>query len=279
MNDLRITKSDACESAGNNPVLSFGTARLKRRQFIGTAMAALTIAPVIYASVWEPKWLATRRVTIPGTTPRQRLVHFTDLHYKGDRRYLTRVVDRINSVHPQLVCFTGDIVEEAEYLPEALELMQRIDAPLYGVPGNHDYWAKVDFAVVAQTFSKTGGQWLMDESVLTADQRINVIGVTCSKPPLVHPVPGVKNVLLFHYPAWVQKLSQVRFDLMLAGHSHGGQVRLPFYGPLLVPFGVNDFDLGLYQTAVGPLYVNPGIGYFYLNVRICCRPEITVLEV
>jgi predicted MPP superfamily phosphohydrolase len=56
-------------------------------------------------------------------------------------------------------------------------------------------------------------------------------------------------------------------------------VRLPFYGPLLVPFGVGDFDMGLYRTASGPLNVNPGIGYFYCNLRFCCRPEITVIEI
>jgi len=61
--------------------------------------------------------------------------------------------------------------------------------------------------------------------------------------------------------------------------SHGGQVRIPFYGPLMLPFGVNQYDLGLFQTPSGPLYVNAGIGYFHLNVRFNCRPEITVFEI
>jgi len=64
-------------------------------------------------------------------------------------------------------------------------------------------------------------------------------------------------------------------SLVLAGHSHGGQVRLPFYGPLIVPFGVGRYDLGWFQTAASPLYDNAGIGYFHLNVRFNCRPEIT----
>ena len=70
--------------------------------------------------------------------------------------------------------------------------------------------------------------------------------------------------------AWIEKL---------AGHSHGGQVRIPFYGPLMLPFGLNQYDLGLFQTPSGPLYVNAGIGYFHLNVRFNCRPEITVFEI
>ena len=66
---------------------------------------------------------------------------------------------------------------------------------------------------------------------------------------------------------------------MLAGHSHGGQVRIPFYGPIMVPFWVDEFDLGRFETASGTLYVNPGIGWFPVPIRFNCRPEITVIEI
>jgi len=81
-----------------------------------------------------------------------------------------------------------------------------------------------------------------------------------------------------HYPAWVQNLSTEKYDLMLAGHSHGGQVRVPFYGALMVPFGVGRYDLEMFPTASGPLYVNPGIGWFPVPIRFNCRPAITVFE-
>lgn len=70
-----------------------------------------------------------------------------------------------------------------------------------------------------------------------------------------------------------------KVDLVLAGHSHGGQVRLPFYGPVFLPFGVEQYDLGLFHTPSGPLYVNPGIGWFPVPIRFNCRPEITLFEV
>ena len=66
---------------------------------------------------------------------------------------------------------------------------------------------------------------------------------------------------------------------MLAGHSHGGQVRIPFYGSVIVPFLVDEYDLGLFQTKAGPLYVNAGIGWFSCPIRFNCRPEITVVEI
>jgi uncharacterized protein len=67
--------------------------------------------------------------------------------------------------------------------------------------------------------------------------------------------------------------------LILAGHSHGGQVRLPFWGALIVPRGVGRYDLGYYKTAGGPLYVNAGIGTYRLPFRFNCRPEITLITI
>lgn len=250
-----------------------------RRKFLAAALAVLPASATAHAFWMEPSWLVTRRLRLANFASTQRIIHFTDLHYKGDRTFLERVVSRINDLKPDLVCFTGDIIEEAEFLPEALKLLGQVRAPLYGIPGNHDYWAKIDFDSVVAAFAATGGQWLMDEEASACGGQVNVIGVTCNEPPTVKPRPGVKNVLMFHYPAWVEKLSRSKFDLMLAVHSHGGQVRLPFYGSILVPFGVGQFDMGLYQTPCGPLYVNPRIGYFYCNVRFCCRPEITVIEI
>ncbi|HWH70958.1 MAG TPA: hypothetical protein VNT26_16335, partial [Candidatus Sulfotelmatobacter sp.] len=91
--------------------------------------------------------------------------------------------------------------------------------------------------------------------------------------------PNTRNILLMHYPAWVQRLGTEKYELILAGHSHGGQVRLPFYGAIYVPFLTEQYDMGLFQTARGPLYVNPGLGWFPVPIRFNCRPEITVLEV
>ena len=91
--------------------------------------------------------------------------------------------------------------------------------------------------------------------------------------------PDTRRILLTHYPVFVDKLGDETFDLILAGHSHGGQIRIPFWGALVKPYGVGKYDLGLYQTKAGPLYVNSGIGTWYMPVRFNCRPEITVIEV
>jgi predicted MPP superfamily phosphohydrolase len=256
--------------------------RISRRKFIAAALLASPCLVVADAKWIEPTWLKTRFLRIGNGSPQHRFIHFTDLHHKGDLEYLKTVVARINSLSPDFVCFTGDIIEEDKYLDEALEHLSGIKAPMFGVPGNHDYWSKVSFEPIHKCFNANGGAWMLDEQRKIAGGQVNLIGITCSHAnQAVLPLdPSAKNILLMHYPAWVTKLGEQKFDLLLAGHSHGGQVRIPFFGPVVVPYAVDKYDLGLYQTPKGPLYVNSGIGYIYgYNFRFNCRPEITVIEI
>jgi hypothetical protein len=255
--------------------------KISRRKFIAAGVVAMSGAVITDAKWVEPTHLKVGRLRI-GKTPTHRLIHFTDLHHKGDQSYLRSVVNKINELKPDTVCFTGDIIEEEKFLDEALQILAEIKAPMFGVPGNHDYWSQVSFEPIKKCFTATAGAWLMDESRQSKDGKINFIGLTCERKGLPLPVFDQKrlNVLLIHYPAWVKKLGEAKFDLVLAGHSHGGQVRIPFYGAVMVPYGVDEFDMGLFQTKAGPLYVNSGIGYVYgYNFRFNCRPEITVIEI
>jgi len=255
--------------------------KFSRRRFLAAALLSSPLLAVADAKWLEPEWVKVRRIRLGEGKPTHRFVHCSDIHHKGDRAYFAGVVQKINALSPEFVCFTGDLIEESKYLPEALEIMNGIKSPVYGVPGNHDYWSKAPFDAFANTFAKTGGAWLLDQPAMTGDGRFCLLGASCvsSKQASLRTVPGARNIFLMHYPAWVKRLTGQRFDLLLAGHSHGGQVRLPLYGPLLLPFGVDEYDLGMFQTASGPLYVNAGIGWFPVPIRFNCRPEITVFEV
>jgi len=255
--------------------------KISRRKFIASLLLAAPGAVLADARLVEPDWLKVRHLKL-GNAPTHRLVHFSDLHHKGDRVYLETVVKTINSLAPDFVCFTGDLIEQAKFLPEALEILSGLRSPMFGVPGNHDFWSGAAFGPIQQCFAGTGGAWLMDQNRELAGGKINLIGIPClgQNQPLPPSRPEAKNILLMHYPGWVKNLGDRKFDLMLAGHSHGGQVRLPFYGSVVVPFNVGEYDLGLFQTPAGPLYVNPGIGYLSgFEFRFNCRPEITVIEI
>lgn len=132
------------------------TPKISRRNFIASALLATPCVVVADAKLVEPTWLKVRYQKI-GSTPENRFVHFTDLHHKGDHKYLKSVVETINSLTPDFVCFTGDVIEEEKYLSEALEILSGIKSPMFGVPGNHDYWSKASFEPIHKCFSGTGG--------------------------------------------------------------------------------------------------------------------------
>src|SRR5258708_4010758 len=130
--------------------------KLSRRRFLAVALLCSPLLAVADAKWLEPNWVKTRRIRLNRDKPTHRLVHFTDVHHKGDRAYLQSVVTKINALSPDFVCFTGDIIEETNYLAEALEILSGIKSPMYGVPGNHDYWSKAPFDAIAKCFAATG---------------------------------------------------------------------------------------------------------------------------
>lgn len=250
---------------------------MNRRKLFRLAVGATIGWFILEPFVLEPYWLKVKRLNINGASASHRIVHITDIHYKGNRPYLEKVIETVNTLSPDFVCFSGDLVEKATYVKEALEILSSIQRPVYGVPGNHDYWSGASFDRIAQYCQSTGGAWLLDQDTLSQDGQIQIIGATGNQPQVPPLKQALKRILLVHYPLFVDQL-EGSFDLVLAGHSHGGQVRLPFWGALVLPYRVGSYDLGLFQTKAGPLYVNPGIGTFSLPVRSWCRPEITVIE-
>ena len=251
---------------------------LRRLGLIGGPVLLLAGADAHWV---EPHRLIVRRVRLTDGESAQRFAFFADLHYKGDKAYTQKVVAAINAEHPDFVIFGGDLIEKEGPLKEALELLSGIQAPLCGVPGNHDFFNRGLYQTYRAGFAATGGVWLMNEHRDLAGGKIRLIGLDCNRFAIRHlPVaPQAKNIVLVHYPAWANLFPGQSFDLMLAGHSHGGQVRLPWIGPLILPTNVGRYDMGRYATASGPLYVNPGIGWLHVDVRFNCPPEVTIFEI
>lgn len=251
--------------------------KITRRRFLGLTALALPAALGANAGFIEPTSLRVTKLNLRGGPGNCRFVHFTDFHYKGDASYAAEMVRTINELAPEFVCFTGDLVEDARFAPEALGFIQQIRAPVYGSPGNHDYWSQVPFPEFERAFEATGGAWLADRSLVLPEHDLELVGMGARGPLALTAACASRRLLLMHYPGPASKLHEHRFDLILAGHSHGGQVRLPFLGALIVPHGVGPYDLGYYDTPAGPLYVNAGIGTYRIPVRWNCPPEITVV--
>jgi len=234
--------------------------------------------PALDAALLAPTRLRVKQLTY-GLGSRCRFVQFSDLHYRGNSEYGAEIVRTINDLKPEFVCFTGDLIEHKEYLDEALSFIRQLRMPVYGAPGNHDYWSRADFTEYARAFQATGGDWLVDRSFVLPQHDLEIHGMGRTGIHAFKPPQAGRRLLLSHYPAMADTLGQ-KFDLILSGHSHGGQVRLPLYGPLIIPMGVGPYDLGQFETPCGTLYVNAGVGTLStIPVRWNCPPEITVVSV
>jgi predicted MPP superfamily phosphohydrolase len=251
--------------------------KLSRRQFLGLGLCALPAAAGLDGRFAEPTWLRVTHFD-HHSQPTCRFVQFSDWHYKGDADYAAKVVRTINALEPEFVCFNGDLIEDARFAPAALDFIRQIERPVYGCPGNWDYGSRADFREYEKAFHATGGAWLEDRSIVLQKHDLELIGVGARGVFSLGEAKASRRVLLLHYPFQADRLDGRRYDLILAGHSHGGQVRIPFYGAPILPYGVGPYQQGRYDSLGGPLYVNVGIGTYMFPVRFNCRPEITVVR-
>jgi predicted MPP superfamily phosphohydrolase len=249
---------------------------ITRRRFLGLSALALPAALGADSALRETTTLRVTKLN-HGAGP-TRFVHFSDFHYKGDDEFATRVVDGINELAPDFVCFSGDLVEEAHFAPGAFDFIRKIQAPVYGTPGNHDYNSGVPFADFREAFAATGGAWLANDRIVLPAHDLELVGFGKRGVQAFKPPEGSRRILLLHFPKDTINLDR-QFDLVLAGHSHGGQVRLPFIGALVLPKGVGPYEQGYFESPAGPLYVNAGIGTYRIPFRWNCRPELTLITI
>jgi len=254
------------------------------RSFVRVTVMLLVICLIgllcfLYGRFIEPTWVCVKTISL-SDNPTITLIHISDTHHKGDKEYLKRVVKIINRTEADFICFTGDLVEDKEYLEDCLEILCSVNKPLYGIYGNHDEWAHVKLSDVAEPFASTGGRWLERGDQTVFSNKVVIVGEASDS--TMHnsqeTAPGIKRILLNHYPGTVTQLPENSYDLILSGHTHGGQVNLPFIGIPFLAESDKVYLRGLFHTKAGDLYVNPGIGTYYWPVRFRCRPEITVIS-
>ncbi|NLT73761.1 MAG: metallophosphoesterase [Chloroflexi bacterium] len=251
---------------------------------LATVCYGLQQLPVIETvGVGEPAGLSTGGITI---------VQLSDLHVTGRAdvwrlRYALRLIERTD---PDLIVLTGDFVRgSAAGIDLALPVLRTLEAPLgvYAVLGNHDLWS--DREAVARGLAEAGIDLLVNRglAIEQGEARFYLAGLDdawSGRPDLDAATAGntghLPVVVLLHEPDLGQEiLRSGRAWLLLSGHSHGGQVRLPGIGAIILPEHGREYDQGLYGVGEGWLYVNRGLGTAAIPVRLGCRPEVTVLEV
>ena len=250
-----------------------------------------------YGMMIEPNLLRINSMeTGTLTKGKFRVVQFSDTHL--DNNYtikdLEKLVRIINLQEPDIVVFTGDLidsVDDSRYPEHALETLGRLDARLgkVAVFGNHDYGSQ-GYRYYREMMEAAGFEVLVNESVrydAGGDMTVNVVGLDDALlgTPDHKKVSGLLtrkyfDILVMHEPDEIGHFEQDSYELALAGHSHGGQIRLPFIGEISTPPLAKEYVRGMYEMGDGrKLYVSSGIGTTTIPVRLMNIPEIAVIDV
>lgn len=217
------------------------------------------------------------------------VAQITDLHTvrMSWREQLT--IRALQEIKPDLIIMTGDYVEsntDFAQLDEFLSDIHRI-APTIASLGNNDYCCKER---VEEAFGKTGIMLLENQAAVLTDGTDSIYVIGLEDNFLWHDdyfaategvPPGAPRIVMGHAPAIAEKIDPDGVQLILSGHLHGGQIIVPFYGPLArntVCFATKMYTAGLYHVDGMNLYSNRGIGTSVIPLRFLARPEIAVFD-
>ncbi|ARJ23290.1 metallophosphoesterase [Bacillus sp. ISL-8] len=242
-------------------------------------------------------WNEIEAPTIPKEFNNKKILQFSDVHLGPEftLKQLDNLVEKMNELCPDIVVFTGDLIDKFgsynEEREEAKEILRKIHAPLgkYAVFGNHDrggggslfykrYMEEAGFSVLVNDVQKIkveNGKYItisgLDDFLL-------------GKPQIDSTLKNLRqqdfNMLLVHEPDIVDKVAGYPVDFQISGHSHGGQVQIPFVGPLITTKLAEKYVEGMYELEGKSkslyLYVNRGIGTTRMPVRFWSVPELSV---
>jgi predicted MPP superfamily phosphohydrolase len=259
----------------------------RRLRATGAIALAIVCAVLCYARFVEPNELVVRRTVIQAPIDLN-IALVADVHigiYTRPRK-LRQLVDKLNALHVDLVLFAGDFTyDPPRNLAAALAPLQRLQQPMYAVLGNHDVELpgpplarKIKHALAGSPVHFIAHRVIDFRGFYLAglydwwsgrDDAAFLRGLPRDKPLLI----------LMHQPHSLRTLQGIPFALAMAGHTHGGQVAIPWLTDAAFRLTRDErYVDSYYHTPAGPLFVTPGIGVTGMPLRFNCPPTIDVLE-
>ena len=242
----------------------------------------ITAVLAIYAT-FHSGTIRMRHETINAEV-KARIIHLSDIHIGSiSESHLRAIIDRTNALNGNVVLISGDIIDHLD--PDTiaqLHSLTAITAPVYLIPGNHDYYAGLD-ALAAQ-LAEVKLPFLIDDAVqiVLNGQTIRIIGLGhhrhsetfAAAVSQLNAPPSDLSILMYHWPQYMSEAQRAGVDLMLVGHTHGGQI-MPFGLFVMAQF---DHVHGLYQYGDMRLNVSCGTGTWGPPMRLGTTNEIVVLD-
>jgi predicted MPP superfamily phosphohydrolase len=275
-----------------------------RRQMLKLGLAAGSAGAIgvpAYTYFVEPRWLRSSqwRMEMPGA-PTMRVLHLSDMHLSRhiSLDFIGKAIDRGLAQKPDLICLTGDFVTRDMHDAGAYsKLLSRLSdtAPTFAVTGNHDggSWMAArggpdSPAAVLDVLANAKVRTLSNENAEFAlhGKSVDIIGVSDLWSRDLDPdaafaeaTSDIPRIVLSHNPDSKEQLANFSWNLLLSGHTHGGQLRIPITGGTpFAPVRDRRYVHGLYPWEGRHLHITAGIGNLH-GLRFNCRPEVSVLDI
>ena len=267
---------------------------MRRRAFL-SLLSAGSAAPAWFR-YGEPHWFEVTRTRVEMAVRARRILHVSDLHV-SDGMTAEELEEGLKAglaMRPDLICLTGDFVSDTSGFDEAglVRMLRRASAtaPCYAVLGNHDGGAWLarhggsgSTARIGDIVARSGVALLRNEAVVEGG--LNIVGLEDlwggafdAERAFGGLSGGESTVVLCHNPDGKERMRHLPWQLMLSGHTHGGQGQIPGLKPLWAPVRDKRFISGLHPWAGRKLFITRGLGS-PKHVRAFCRPELSLLEV
>jgi uncharacterized protein len=253
--------------------------------------------------VIEPNWIRTERVVIHDPALAEviegiRVVQISDIHLSKSGFREKKLISKVNELRPDILFITGDFFhnQEGQNIDSQMKALTevirsfKVSIGIYGVPGNYDN-VLLRKPELLKELKNAEMEILLDEnrkivfpngkSLWLAGSRYSSYrhNVSSLTKALATVSPGAPVILLNHYPDVFSRAVTAGVNLVLAGHTHGGQIGIPFLVHLSEYASKSEYISGLFHGGGTTLYVNRGIGTADFPVRFLCRPEITALDI
>ncbi|MBV8563145.1 MAG: metallophosphoesterase [Actinobacteria bacterium] len=232
---------------------------------------------------------------MPGLPPELdglRIAHLSDFHLGPASRGVAaveRAVDWAAERRPDLVVVTGDLLTYPDSEPQLRSLVERLPKPVFAVLGNHDLALSRDPAARPSNLRELEPATLLRDEGRMLELRGRRVWIAGTDPQLiVRRIAKVDpnslsceadfRILLCHYPRVLDYLEPGRFELVLAGHMHDGQISVPYPGgKVRLAHSNARYQVGVYRRPAGVMHVSPGLGTTFVPFRFASRPEATEL--
>lgn len=256
----------------------------KKLIFISISIFIILFISFVYIKYVSTKKLIVREYKIVSNNITYeyyglKIIHFGDIHFGNniDIKYLDKIVNEINLLKPDITIFTGDLVEKNYKLSDEdkeniINSLSKIESRLgkYSISGDEDLLLN-DYPSIIK---KSGFIYLENnfEFVYNSEKPILVSDMDSSNLDS----DALYKILLIHEPDKLLNMDYSYYDLILAGHTHNGQIKLPFIGPLFKFNGGKTYYDNYYDLGNSKLYITGGIGTKKLNIRFRVNPSINL---